>query len=83
VEDEAVGDLVAELAVGLELLLVEKLVGGRLVGKVVVRALVTQELEAHALAQRGREIDEMPGAAVRVDDLRDGIRTLGQAGFSR
>ena len=48
--DEGVGDLVAELAIGLELLLVEELICGRLIGEVAVRALVPHELQARALA---------------------------------
>ena len=63
----------AELAIGLELLLVEELVGGRLIGKRGIGAAIAEQRQRQILDQGGLQVDQgrrlLVGVADRADDI--------------
>src|SRR6185437_16395048 len=74
-------DAIAQIAISLELCLVEELVGGGLVREVRIRRLVSHRLDAELAGQGRRDVDQITGriaavfvlTAVGVSDLRQGI----------
>ena len=64
---------IAELAIGLELLLVEELVGGRLIGKGGVGAAIAEQRQRQTLDQGGLQVDQGGRAVVGVADPADDV----------